>query len=256
LLICAGDSWTWGDSLSKIKFDNQAGADDFEWRTTHIYGNLIAEQCDRDFINLGLSGYSNLAIIDWVFLKLIPLYETQYKNIIVIFTLTEICREILVDTNWTTQCVGHDSLNEFLEQYEKAMFSTLEYYQNQYPNVTIKVGRNFTYTFNNNLNNTSIFHFDKSWVDILVNKLQRPSYPTNLRLLSSTATEPLITYLKKIDKFTLYKNELANMLADGLDAITWLDESPLNNKLATRHPTEEGHKLWADYLYEECKHIL
>ena len=32
---------------------------------------------------------------------------------------------------------------------------------------------------------------------------------------------------------------------------TWdfLDASPLNHKKATRHPTAEGHKLWADYVY-------
>ena len=32
-------------------------------------------------------------------------------------------------------------------------------------------------------------------------------------------------------------------------AVTWLEQSNLNYKKATKHPTELGHKIWADYLY-------
>jgi len=33
-----------------------------------------------------------------------------------------------------------------------------------------------------------------------------------------------------------------------LVAVKWFDQSQLNNKHATKHPTEQGHKLWAEYL--------
>ena len=255
LLICAGDSWTWGDSLGHIKFN--PGSDDFEWRTTHIYGSLLAKQCDRDFVNLGLPGHSNLSIIDWVFLKLISEYVNQYEDIVIIFTLTEICREVWYDQLWTQQCNDYSSLNEFLQMYETAMFNTLAHYQDMYPTCTIKIARNFTYTFEKNLNQNKIFQFDKTWIDILAeNQTQQSTYPKNLRLLSQAATEPLIKYLKEVKKFQLFKQEYVNLMIDGLDAITWMDASPLNNKIATRHPTELGHRLWANYLYEQCKNIL
>ena len=255
MLICAGDSWTWGGSLAHTKFNPES--DDFEWRTTHIYGSLLAKQCNRDFVNLGLPGHGNLSIIDWVFLKLIPEYKKQYEDIIIIFTLTEICREVYYDQAWTQQCHDYSSLNEFLQMYETAMFNTLAYYQDMYPNCTIKIGRNFTYTFEKNLNQNKIFQFDKTWIDVLAeNQTQQSTYPKNLRLLSQAATEPLIKYLKEVKKFQLFKQEYVNLMIDGLDAITWMDASPLNNKIATRHPNELGHRLWANYLYEQCKNIL
>jgi hypothetical protein len=255
LLICAGDSWTWGDSLGRIKFNPEC--DDFEWRTTHIYGSLLAKRCDRDFVNLGLPGHSNLSIIDWVFLKLIPEYTKQYEDIVIVITLTEICREVYYDQIWTQQCNNYSSLNEFLEMYETAMFNTLEHYQDMYPKCTIKIGRNFTYTFEKNLIQNKIFHFDKTWIDILAENQQSQShYPRTLRLLSQMATQPLIRYLKETEKFQMFKQDLVNLMIDGLDAITWMDASPLNNKIATRHPNEQGHELWANYLYEQCKDIL
>ena len=263
LLICAGDSWTWGDSLGKINNPAPTGhnsvwlTDDFEWRTTHIYGALIADKIGIDFINLGMPGHSNIEIIDNVFLKIIPAYQSQYKKITVIFTLTELCRELLNDPVWTDQISSYTGIDNFLMQYERLMFETIMFHQSQYPQIEIRVGRNFTYSF---VENTSILehrHFDKTWIDVIAEYTKQTDYPKNIRLLSQMGTEPLLQFIKKNKaQFQLHKPEFVTMLTDSLDATTWLDESPCNYKKATKHPTEKGHELWADYIYNTCKDIL
>jgi len=261
LLICAGDSWTWGDSLGKINDpsapDHVWLPDDFEWRTTHIYGALIADRLGTDFVNLGIPGHSNIEIIDNTFLKLIPSYRPHYRKITLVFTLTELCRELLGDSVWTNKITSYASVNDFLMQYEKLMFDTIMFYQEQYPDIEIRVGRNFTYTFPENMLILGHRHFDKTWIDVIADHTKQSNYPPNIRVLSQMGTGPLIQFFEKqTGQFQLYKSKFVDILTDSLDATTWLNESPCFYKKATKHPTEEGHKLWADYIYNSCKDIL
>ena len=46
LVICLGDSWTWGDSLE-------------DQRLQQFYCRHLADHYDADFINAGFRGYSN-----------------------------------------------------------------------------------------------------------------------------------------------------------------------------------------------------
>jgi len=89
LLITVGDSWTWGDSLGKttIKFD------DYDYRTTHIYGHILSDLLASDFINVGLPGGSNFYILLHLELVLASL-KKKYKNVKLVFTLTESGREL------------------------------------------------------------------------------------------------------------------------------------------------------------------
>ena len=41
--------------------------------------------------------------------------------------------------------------------------------------------------------------------------------------------------------------------ADAELAVDWLLASDLNYKKATKHPTELGHQIWADYLYQQLQ---
>ena len=51
---------------------------------------------------------------------------------------------------------------------------------------------------------------------------------------------------KKLKK--LFKKDLVEMLYQGSEGIDWLEESEFNYKKYSKHPTEKGHELWADYL--------
>jgi hypothetical protein len=92
LLITVGDSWTWGDSLGKTtpKFD------DYDYRTTHIYGHILSDRLSSDFINVGLPGGSNFYILLHLELVLASL-KKKYKNVKLVFTLTESGRELQSD---------------------------------------------------------------------------------------------------------------------------------------------------------------
>jgi hypothetical protein len=89
LVISAGDSWTWGDSLGGTtrEYDN------FEYRTNHIYGHLLAKILTADFINIGLPGLDNISIINYLD-KVLSNLTKPYKQIYIVITLTEIGREL------------------------------------------------------------------------------------------------------------------------------------------------------------------
>ena len=97
LLIAAGDSWTWGDSLggTNLKYDN------FKYRTNYIYGHLLAKKLSSDFINIGMPGFDNVNII-LNLNKVLRNLTKSYKQIDVVITLTETGREF-TDTFLTCQ---------------------------------------------------------------------------------------------------------------------------------------------------------
>lgn len=96
LLITVGDSWTWGNYLGNItsaKVNEGIDLDDFEYRTSHIFGTILANKLNYDFVNFGICGFSNIDLIYKVddFIKNI---HKPYKKIQVTLTLTESGREL------------------------------------------------------------------------------------------------------------------------------------------------------------------
>ena len=251
LLICAGDSWTWGDSLGRIDVD--AGVkDDTEWRTKHIFGSLVANELDCDFINYAIPGANNSEIIDAVFCKILPQIDVSYSKIQVVITLTELCREMIVDPVWANRVGDFNSLEDLLAEYERHMLEALKYYQIHFPNVHTLVARNFTYTFEKNLS-IAENHLVNTWVDCLSTASGNHDYPKDLRILSNQGHNPLLAFLKQQTIYSSYKSEFVQLLGQALEAINWLDSSPFNNKSATRHPNEEGHRIWANYILQHLQ---
>ena len=64
LVISAGDSWTFGDSLGTIAKDWTK--DDYQARSTQVYGRLVADELDADWLNYGICGGNNLTIITFL----------------------------------------------------------------------------------------------------------------------------------------------------------------------------------------------
>ena len=65
LVITLGDSWTWGTSLQQ------------NLRLQQVYGALIKNQLDADWINIGCQGWSNSFILGH--LDLVPVSYTHLK---------------------------------------------------------------------------------------------------------------------------------------------------------------------------------
>ena len=244
LLICIGDSWTWGDSLKE---------EPINYRTEHIYGAVLAKKLNTDFINIAKPGCSNIDMHDWA-LWILPRVQ-EYEKIYLVITLTENGRETTYDPIWTELCSMPKTLQEFQQEYEYYMFWAFQKALSEYPNLEVKIGRNFTYSYDVNkkiLPN----HLDKNWVDILSEHqgLVDYPYPTNLRLLSDMAMAPLIRHFKKLGIYNSIKPNFFETFMQMEEALEWFDHSELNFKMATRHPTEQGHAVWAEYLHQQINH--
>ena len=244
LLICIGDSWTWGDSL-KENPEN--------YRTDHIYGALLAKQLNTDFINMARCGCSNIEMHDWA-LWILP-RVSEYKKVYLVITLTENGRELIFDPIWTDQCSTPETLDKFHREYEYYMFRSFQQGLGEFANLETAIGRNFTYSHKENLK-FAPGHLDKTWVDILAENqtIEDYSYSPTLRLLSQMALNPLIRYFKKIDLYNDFKLEFFDTFVGMEEPIEWFGQSKFNSKDATRHPTEQGHELWAEYLYQQLSH--
>jgi hypothetical protein len=49
------------------------------------------------------------------------------------------------------------------------------------------------------------------------------------------------------------RRSLINVFEQSEQAIDWLSNSPYNSQYATRHPLEQAHKWWAEYLLGTIK---
>lgn len=265
LLVTVGDSWTWGDSLGKVyttdgDFDVEdfdptgepPPADDYEHRMSSIYGSILADKLDKDFLLIARPAGDNAKMHDNTIWAL-PYLEKRYKKITVIFCLTELCREIKADPMWSPDniddFVDTDSL---LKHYEKIMFNSFQTELiDRYPNIQFIFTRNFTYTYKENMFKQ---HVAKTWMDVLQDNYPQDSqYPDDLRMLSGMAFTPFLRHLKIKKVHSKLHLTMMDQMASALNAEEWMGQNPMQSKRGTRHPLELGHKLWADYLLQHIK---
>jgi len=227
LLICAGDSWTWGDSLGSTRqFKNKEQYN--EHRTSHVYGKLLSEKMDSDFLNIAKPGAWNVEIHDMLKEALEQIVDHKsYDEIYVVVCLTEICREAWDDPLWVPKdCEGLQSVNDFLQKYEQNMFTSFKNnFVDYYPDIKFYFGRNFTESYDTNILKNNFL--DKIWCQCLED--DRP-YPEEVRMLSSLAITPLIKRLKQLNLYKKYKYSMFELFASMELAMDWLDQSRYNYK--------------------------
>jgi hypothetical protein len=291
LLIVIGDSWTWGDSLGNINYQNGI-FDDFDHRTKNIYGYHLSNLLNYDWVNIAICGTSNLHILHETY-KFIKQIKKEYEKIHVVFTLTESGRELrgknfllkrdefelIKGDNWPTYdniinkkididslflimlkenfeisydiflyyyIVHSASLTEFLENYERATFLIIKKIFKEL-NVEYTIARNFTETFDVNKNILGNSLITKKWVDVISECGNLEKYPLDVRVVSQIGIDPIINYLKS---YQYTKSEFIDYFTSADMAITWLNNSKYNAKIATKHPLEQAHYWWAEYLYK------
>lgn len=88
LVITIGDSWAWGMNLGRTS----PTFDDYAYRTSNIFGNLLSKHLSADFINIAFPGLDNITFINQVEHVLSKLSKS-YKQIYLIFSLAEGGRE-------------------------------------------------------------------------------------------------------------------------------------------------------------------
>lgn len=242
LFISMGDSWTWGDSLHGI---NMQGPNiDDPKRLTTIYGYLISKKLNADFINCARCGGSNLFVYN-LLSKILQHNNDRYKNIVVVITLTENCRELEQSRKWLSSA---DTLTNMLRQYERNMFLDFARIFSNYKKVKFILGRNFTHSFVDNIEYIEKYHVPKIWTELLAEHQSIESYPSDIRYMTNSASEPILLTVNSLNLD--FKDEMIDELDKSLKAISWLEESKLNYKLGSKHPVPIGHDIWANYLLQ------
>lgn len=220
-LITVGDSWTYGDSLGKTKV--REGNDDLDYRIEHIYGNIMSKELKCSWMNIALPGISNTLMINWLSKFLDECIDPN--NTVCVITLTESGRHEdlrLIDRSLVKQQL-------VLENILSVTYSQITLLRLRFPNVKFVVAHNFT-------DGDKEFACDKSWLEIMLDK----TIQNGTHIVVSEHIEQM-NYESRFP-------DVLDIMERAKNRIDLLDSCKYCYKEDSRHPNEEGHKLWAEYL--------
>lgn len=239
LLITIGDSWTWGDSLGQAKARN--AQDDPEYRLTHVYGNLIAKKLNADWINIAIPGESNSWMITQAKKILCSDIIKQYTQVYITLTLTEFGRK--EDYNIISDNQEVITLGNIFEVYNRHIEQQIDQLISDNPEVKIVVGYNFVDPAISNK------FLPDTWLDLLYQDATGKCH-----IVLSEHIDILSNWLAQLTNIpsTDIKLWALDLIEQSLLRINRLDSSPYNTSEDSRHPTEAGHEIWAEYL---LKHL-
>jgi hypothetical protein len=258
LLITIGDSWTWGADLTQEKTRelHHSRLSDDNYRLTNMFGGVLSEMLDADFLSLGESGAGN----NTMYLKLLELSkilnDLEYDQIDIICVFTEVGREF--DSQFDKSVDYYSWLKKHVsmpQDYDKFMSfvnsliskNIIDLISKFNKNVKIKFGTNFVDPIGFELLGE---HFlNKSWLEIWCEH-KGISYPEKCYVVS-----PWV-----IEKFKKSILSICPELNESL-FLEWAidngDKSLERVKICSRdnvnfgplmHPLVAGHRLWAEYL--------
>ena len=253
LLIQIGDSWTWGDHLGCIDWDK---ASNDPCRMEQIVGRQLSRLLDSDWVNIAKPGCSNYWMLEQLQNIEMSLMQAQhqYKKVRVVISLTEDLREskytrrINVDRPYQAFWEASTSLSDFLIKVEAYLLRNLEEYFSRYPFVKVHIARVFTDVWPSN---TSPLLLDKSWCDVIQDKINFNNYQKPVPFIGQMSIDPLT------EKFIATKPERKAEFLDIMDRVAtrwnFLGASEYNLKGSTCHPNPEGHRVWAEYLFAQIR---
>ena len=235
----------YGFNLDQNEYNLLAGEDwpdyDTFYSSVKKYPNIVNEienfiVPDRNFI---LHNYEDLHKI----------ITKKYQNIYLVVTLTEAGREI---DEINEDCF--DNVEQFLIDNEIQIYQKISRLKQRYKNLNVVVGRNFSRDFGEVDNSLSI---EKNWIQINFEENQKQGFDNlgySFDDISKSGAVSGVAF--SIIKELKYKDKKQYMIdqIDSADKLwNWLRNNPLHYNVATCHPTEESHKLWADYLMSYLK---
>jgi hypothetical protein len=248
LVITAGDSWTWGDSLDR------------DLRLQQIYGHKIRQTLQADWINIGLCGWSNSWILDHAIFATKKLEQNSYKKIYLVVTLTESGRDVesassyLYDYILTKNEVGVCGAlyDRYLSDMESFWIKQINEIVEIAPaNLKLFVGYNFVWhhRMQDYLNANNIDTTEKNWIEVL-SDYQMMDRPPRTNLVCGWIFDTLqkINKIAGISDDTVFKEWAIPFIDKANDVNAWLDSSPMNYKKASKHPNSEAHTIWAEHI--------
>ena len=241
LIVTVGDSWTWGSDISENNHDNLL-------RIKNLYGNILSQQVNTDWLNLGLSATSNFWLTAMVeeLGQLVP--NLEYKKICVICVFTGAGRwfhtqydRYIHYASWANDNVAQpNDYNKLLIKFNQDCIGRIQQALGPYKNITIKFGTNFVDPIG--FNSVPLDQQLMPWYrvmgcqDGLVSHVCMDGVKALLRMPEVVTNSQHLDYFKEwmlgIIPVSEKRNEIFNNPA----------------KFRNYHPLKQGHQQWAEYL--------
>jgi hypothetical protein len=255
LIVTIGDSWTWGADLSTepVRGCHLDRLSDDWYRINNVYGNVLAQLQNADFLNLGESGSGNW----YLYRKLKELqavhHRLDYDRVTVIGVFTEVGRDF-------------NSANDVDVDYRSWLLThicTSRDYQNWLKFINLQITQRIHRVISN-FDSRYQFVFATNFVDPIGHDPLIPWFvdKTWLQVIhcDSNCSAPChVVFPWVIEKFAAVK-ELAPEL-DQIELLKWMNQ--ITDAAQTRaemcahdnvnfgpllHPLAANHARWAEYL--------
>jgi lysophospholipase L1-like esterase len=254
LVVALGDSWTWGERLD----DSQ--------RLNQVYGKLVADDLEADWINIGCRGMSS----SWVLLHGPFIVEqikqhTNYKKIYIIIVLTESGRDVATYHSFKYDYIKcFEKYGVTTKFYDQIMKDIEEHYVQQVQDILDCIDERFTVFLSENivwheklhqsLIDSNVILSNLNWVEVLadVQGLDRPIRTNVLHYYTFDKIEQANQIVGITDN-SVFKKWVLPLLEKAIKINNWVDTSQLNYDSSSSHPTAEGHRVWADYVVNQLK---
>jgi hypothetical protein len=241
LLVTIGDSWTWGDELKNPQDE--------------AFGNLLSQRLAVDHLNLSVCGAGN-HYIGQLFDDFIAYIEkhNNYQHKTCIVVLTEAARDF---NGWFDRKVDYASWIKKHVNTASDYYKFLEFIDdftvnkilkaNTVPNLEILVAYNFVSPAHNSKLGPLLL--DKTWLEVIVGA-EMTDYCRVISPYIFKKLEAILELENSADPaiFRQWQIELleqANKRLGIMENNQWFH--------VQRHPGDQGHKLWADYILEQLK---
>ena len=241
LLVTIGDSWTYGDELKNPRDES--------------FGNLLSQQLNVDYLNLSACGAGN-HYIGQLFNDLVDYIKknNDYQYITCVVTLTETARDFngwfdqKIDyASWIRQHINSESdyykFLEFINDFtiDKILEAT------QLSNLEILVAYNFVSP--GSIDKLGTLLLDKTWLEIIVDT----DISDRCHVVSPYILKKLeaVLEIEQSANPVIFRQWQLDLIEQANKRLELLDNKVLFNP--QRHPTTQGHKLWASYVFEQLK---
>jgi hypothetical protein len=243
LLVTIGDSWTWGADLAPHK-----SRDDH--RIKHVFGNVLADSMASDWLNLAIPAQGNFWIASMVqeLANIVP--KLQYKKIILVCVFTGVGRwfntkfDVDLDyISWFRHNIrSHKDFDKLLVMFNQTCVTRILDSIKSFDHVELKIGTNFV---------------DHLGFEQLAMHQVLPMPWYQVLGLQDTETVYTCVYYNRLSTAVefidpVYHSEFKQWFLDMYDKSNHrLAVMESSKEFKNYHPSEHGHRLWADYVQQQ-----
>ena len=248
LIICLGDSWTYGDGLNESV------------RTQQVYGSLLARHYDADIINVGFRvGPNSLILLAGNFIIDQLQKNNTYEQVLVVVTMAESMKDTLLHQVFPFDYTKQGQIYGPTHAYYQHILDSLENHWQQLVQTmldktddrfVVVLGQTYVWhTMVDKLEHPRLKVPNQNWIEILAQH-EDIGVPPRTNVVTPWVFKNFIGVTRQArmtddtacKEFSLMKMEKAMVINE------WFDDSSFIAKYPSKHANHHGHRFWADYL--------